>query len=73
MTESVSVEDYEKLKKSVEFVINRRKEVDAENLANKEKMKKERRDLIKNLPYWFSVGVMILSLGIMFGIAIAKI
>ena len=73
MTESVSVEDYEKLKKSVEFVINRRKEVEAENLANKEKMKKERRDLIKNLPYWFSVGVMILSLGIMFGIAIAKI
>jgi len=72
MTESVSVEDYEKLKKSVEFVINRRKEVDAENLANKEKMKKERRDLIKNLPYWFSVGVMILSLGIMFGIMIAK-
>ena len=61
MTESVSIEDYEKLKKSVEFVINRRKEVDAENLAKREKMKKEHRDFVKNLPYWFSLGVMIIS------------
>ena len=73
MTESVSIEDYEKLKKSVEFVINRRKEVDAENLAKREKMKKEHRDFVKNLPYWFSLGVMIISLGIMIGIEIAKI
>ena len=72
MTESVSMEEYEKLKKSVDFIINRRKEIDAENLAKRETAKKNHRDFVNKLPYYTSVALIILSLGFALGISVVK-
>ena len=68
--ETVSMEEYEKLKKSVDFIINRRKKVDAENLAKKETAKKEYREFITKLPHYISLAIIIFSLGVVIGFVI---
>ena len=70
--ETVSLEESEKLKKSVDFIINRRREIDAENLAKKETAKKEYREFITKLPHYISLAIIIFSLGVVIGIIIIK-
>lgn len=68
--ETVPMEKYENLKKSVDFIINRRKKVDAENLAKKETGKKECREFITKLPHYISLAIIIFSLGVVIGVVI---
>ena len=70
--ETVSMEEYEKLKKSVDFIINRRKEIDAENLAKKETAKKEHLEFISKVPHYISFAIIFFSVGFVIGIAIIK-
>ena len=70
--ETISLEEYEKLKKSVDFIINRRREIDAKNLAKKETGKKEHLEFISKVPHYISLEIIIFSVGVLVGIMIMK-